>query len=177
MVHIAGSTGAIIGTAALLPIALLAGARALAVMDEAARVPVVEIALLRSIPHFRVLPTPVLEGLARVASRREFAPGQSIIRQGERGDAFYAIADGEVHVQQGEATVRALHRGEGFGEIALLRDVPRSASVVAAGPVIAYAVDGPTFVRVVTGHDATRLRAEAVATQHLQAGTGEQSAD
>jgi cyclic nucleotide-binding protein/MFS transporter len=167
LVRLTGTTGAVIGVAALLPAALVAGARTLAALDGAAHVPVVEIALFRSIAHFRLLPTPVLEALARVARRREFGPGQTIIREGDRGDDFFVIADGQVRVLRGCTDVGSQGRGTGFGEIALLRSVPRSATVVADGPVVTYALDGEEFVRVVTGHDGARARTEEMVTGYL----------
>ena len=172
LVRLTGSTGALIGVAALLPAALLVGMRTLAMVDHAAQVPVVQIALFRSIPHFRLLPTPVLEGLARVARRREFSDGETIIREGDRGDDFFAVAEGRVRVVQHCTELGSQGRGTGFGEIALLRGVPRSATVIADGPVVVYALDGAEFVRVVTGHPGTRARTDEVVDRHLGAGGG-----
>ncbi|MDT4959932.1 MAG: hypothetical protein QOD31_3731, partial [Pseudonocardiales bacterium] len=120
-----------------------------------------------SMPHFRALPTPALEGLAQAARRRTFADGETIIRQGDEGDLFYAIADGQVDVRVDGVHVATNRRPDGLGEIALLRKVPRTATVIADGPVVLYALDGAAFVTVVTGHDATRRHAEAVATSRL----------
>ncbi|MEP7179778.1 MAG: cyclic nucleotide-binding domain-containing protein, partial [Pseudonocardiales bacterium] len=167
LIHLGGTGAALVGTAAILPLALLLGGRAIASLDAAARVPIVEIALLRSMPHFRALPTPALEGLAQAARRCTFADGETIIRQGEPGDLFYAIADGQVDVSLDGVHIATNRRPEGLGEIALLRKVPRTATVVADGPVVLYALDGATFVTVVTGHAATRRHAEAVATTRL----------
>jgi hypothetical protein len=166
--HLGGTRGALIGTAAVLPIAALLGGRAIRSLDAAARVPVVEIALLRAMPHFRALPTPELEGLARAAERRTFSDGEPIIRQGDPGDLFYAISEGQVEVLVNGVSVGIRRRPEGLGEIALLRKVPRSATVIADGPVVLYALDGDKFVTVVTGHDTTRHHAEAVATSRLR---------
>ncbi|MDT4965112.1 MAG: hypothetical protein QOF87_4759 [Pseudonocardiales bacterium] len=167
LIHLGGTGAALIGTAAILPLALLLGGRAITSLDAAARVPIVEIALLRSMPHFRALPTPALEGLAQAARRRTFADGETIIRQGDEGDLFYAIADGQVDVRVDGVHVATNRRPDGLGEIALLRKVPRTATVIADGPVVLYALDGAAFVTVVTGHDATRRHAEAVATSRL----------
>ena len=67
-------------------------------------------------------------------------PGEVVIRQGEEGDRFYAIADGEVAVSVDGHPVTTLRRGEGFGEVALLRSSPRNATVTAIGPVTLFAL-------------------------------------
>jgi hypothetical protein len=167
LAHFGGTRTALIGTAAVVPLAGLLGGRAIRTLDAAARVPVVEIALLRSMPHFRALPGPQLEGLAQAVHRRPFADGDTIIRQGDAGDTFYAIAEGEVDVFVDGAYVATRGRPEGLGEIALLRNIPRSATVVAHGRVVLYALAGDTFLTVVTGHEATRSRSEAVASSRL----------
>ena len=167
LIQLGGARAALICTAAVLPLAALLGARALKSLDAAARVPVVEIALFRSLPHFRVLPTPELEGLSHAAVRMEFGHGEKIIVQGETGDLFYAISEGDVSIFVDGVQVATRKRPEGLGEIALLHNRPRSATAVAHGTVVLYALDGDTFISVVTGHDATRRRAEAVATARL----------
>jgi signal-transduction protein with cAMP-binding, CBS, and nucleotidyltransferase domain len=165
---IGGTTTALIGTAVVIPLVVLLGAKAITSLDSGARVPIVEIALLRAMPHFRALPTPALEGLAQAVQRREFADGTTIIRQGDPGDLFYAISEGRVKVFVDGEQIATRERPEGLGEIALLRKVPRSATVVADGPVVLYALDGQQFVTVVTGHDPTRRKAEAVADLRLR---------
>jgi CRP-like cAMP-binding protein len=165
-----GATLALVGAALVIPACGVLGGRALFRLDSSARVPIVEIALLRSMPHFRALPTPELEGLASAAQRRTYADGHTIIRQGDPGDDFYAIAEGRVSVFVDNSFVTSRARPEGLGEIALLHEVPRSATIVADGPVVLYALDGATFVSVVTGHQSTRRRAEAVADARLASG-------
>ena len=163
-----GATLALIGTALVIPACGVLGGRAILCLDSSARVPIVEIALLRSMPHFRALPTPELEGLASAAQRRTYADGETIIGQGDPGDDFYAIAEGRVSVFVDGTFVASRARPEGLGEIALLHKAPRSATVVADGPVVLYALDGPTFVSVVTGHESTRRRADALADARLE---------
>ncbi|MDT4974135.1 MAG: hypothetical protein QOG22_4278, partial [Pseudonocardiales bacterium] len=74
---------------------------------------------------------------------------------------------GQVDVRVDGVHVATNRRPDGLGEIALLRKVPRTATVIADGPVVLYALDGAAFVTVVTGHDATRRHAESVATSRL----------
>jgi MFS family permease len=170
LVALGGARAASIGLGALLPaVALVAGRRLLAV-DGAATVPVVEISLLRSLPLFAPLGPPALESLARELAPRDVAAGTVVIREGDHGDAFYAIASGELAVSSGGRRLRLLGRGEGFGEIALLLDVPRTADVVAISDARLYVLGKNAFVTSVTGHpasagEARRLIRERVAGQ------------
>jgi CRP-like cAMP-binding protein len=132
-------------------------------------VPVVEISLLRSMPHFRALPAPELEGIAHALERRTFADGDTVIRQGEVGDAFYAIAEGRVQVTVDGTDRGSRTRPEGLGEIALIRRVPRTATIVADGPLVLYRLDGAAFLTIVTGHAATADRVDALAATRLAA--------
>ena len=77
------------------------------------------------------------------------APGEAIVEQGEIGDAFYAIGSGQVEVIQDGSSVRTMGPGGYFGEIALLLDVPRAATVVARTSVRAFRLDRDGFDRVV----------------------------
>jgi hypothetical protein len=77
-----------------VPVAVLARLPRLLRLDAAATVPVVEIALLRSLRIFRSLPVPALEGLAQGLPRLPVAEGTAVVRQGDEADRYYAIVDG-----------------------------------------------------------------------------------
>jgi len=140
LVAVGGTATAVLGTAALLPLAGLVGGRALLAVDAAAKVPIVEIALLRSLPIFHALPAPALEGLARSLEPVRLAAGDVLIREGEPGDRFYAVADGRLQVTIGGTPVASNVRGDGIGEIALLYGVPRTATVTATSPATVFAL-------------------------------------
>ncbi len=159
LVALGGSKAALIGAGLLLPLITLLVARPLIVVDRSAKVPVVEIALLRSMPLFASLPAPALEGIARALERVELAPGSVVITMGEEGDRFYAIADGEVEVTSHGVAVARLTRGNGFGEIALLEEVPRTATVIATTAVRLYTLEKGPFLTAVTGHAPAGLAA------------------
>jgi MFS family permease len=167
----AGITGALICTGAIVPVVVLLRLRPLLRVDAAAEVPVVTVALLRSLEVFRVLPVPALEGIAHTARRATFTAGAAVVREGERGDCYYAIADGSVEVTREGASLRTLGRGEGFGEIALLHEVTRTATVTALTDATLVEIDREAFLVAVTGHGHTRQRAELVASTRLLADT------
>jgi hypothetical protein len=167
LVAVGGTTTAVLGTAAILPLAALVGGRGLLSLDAAAQVPIVEIALLRSLRIFRALPAPALEGLARSLKSVRLAAGQVLIREGEPGDHFYAVADGRLQVTIGGAPVASNVRGDGIGEIALLYGVPRTATVTASSPATVFALAREDFLTAVAGHAPTAQAAAAVADERL----------
>jgi MFS family permease len=151
----------------LLPTAALLGRRALIALDVGVRIPSEEMALLRSTRLFAPLPTPMLERLARNLIPMQVPEGTVVIRQGEVGDRYYAIVEGEVEVLESERRVTTLGPGGSFGEIALLRDVPRTATVVATTASRLVALDRDEFLRAITGHEAASDAAHGVATERL----------
>jgi hypothetical protein len=167
LAHIGGSRLAVLGVAAVLPLAAVTGGRAVFRLDAGIAVPVVEIALLRSLPLFAELPAPAIEGLAAALRPVPLNPGAVLIRQGDPGDAYYAIAAGELDaVQDGQLLGRS-GRGEGVGEIALLRAVPRTATVVAHTAATVYRLDRDLFLTAVLGHAPTRRQADRIAATRL----------
>ena len=169
LVHLGGSRLALLGVAAVLPLAATAGGRALFSLDAEAPVPVVQIALLRSIPLFAELPGPALEGLAAALTPVEAPAGTVLIRQGEEGDAYYAIAAGQLDVSQDGRFVRRCGRGEGVGEIALLQSVPRTATVTAHTDATVYQLAREPFLTAILGHAATQRQALDVTEARLAA--------
>ncbi len=132
--------------------------------------PVVEIALLRSLPLFAELPGPAIEALAASLTPAELAAGTVLIRQGDPGDAYYAIATGELDVQQDGRFLRRCGRGEGIGEIALLHSIPRTATVIAHSAATVYRLNREPFLTAVLGHARTHREAHRIASARLAAG-------
>lgn len=166
-ITVGGITGALIAAGAVVPLVVLVRFRRLLAVDTAVTVPAVTIALLRALPVFRALPVPALEGVAREAGERVIPAGVAIVRQGEPGDRFYAIADGLVEVSVDERPIVRLGRGEGFGEIALLRDGLRIATVTSCVETHLIEIERESFLVAVTGHGATHSRFESVAQERL----------
>jgi hypothetical protein len=153
---------------ALIAVLLIAGLwRQLKKIDMSATVPQVEIQLLRSISIFAALPAPSIEGMARELEALTVSSGTAVITEGEQGDCYYAVADGELAITRDSQLVQMVSRGEGFGEIALIRDVPRQASVTAVTDALLYALHKELFVQTVTGHVATSSRTIALIVGHL----------
>jgi CRP-like cAMP-binding protein len=169
LVALGGSRTACIVLGLLLPVGALFGARRLLALDRSADVPVVEISLLRSLSIFAPLGVPEIESLARSLEHVEVEPRTAVIRAGDRGDRFYAIADGTVEVRRDGKPVGTLTRGDGFGEIALLRDVPRTADVVALTRTLLYALAKRDFVAAVTGHPAAAAESDRLVRERLPA--------
>jgi MFS family permease len=118
--------------------------------------------LLQGIPMFSPLSPPVLEQLAAGLAPVSASAGEEIIRVGDHGDRFYVVSSGEVEVFVDGRPPKREGEGTYFGEIALLRDVPRTATVRAATDVELYALDRDDFLPAVTGHAGSAQAAEAV---------------
>jgi predicted MFS family arabinose efflux permease len=163
LVNTVGARTAIVAVGLTLPLALVLSLGALRALDAGGAAHVVEIALLRSIPIFAPLGAPALEGLARSLRPLTVSAGTDVVRLGEEGSEYYVIADGELSVSVG----RTLRRGDGFGEIALLAGVPRTATVTAIGDAQLYALAQDDFLSAVTGHHAARAEADRLVRERL----------
>ncbi len=138
-------------------------------IDAHARVPVRELALLRQNPVLSPLPAPQLESVARQVRWLTFEAGEVIISEGDRGDRYYVLASGAVRITQAERFLRDLAAaGDGFGEIALLRDIPRTATATASEPVVVIALERADFLQAVTGHEQARAAGSRVADEYME---------
>jgi MFS family permease len=113
------------------------------------------------------LPAPAIERLALGAAVLEVGTHERVTQQGERGDRYYLVTRGAFDVCIDGCAVARLGPGQSFGEIALLRDVPRSATVTAAAPSTVIAIERDDFLEAVTGHPRSLGHAEAVVQHYL----------
>ena len=168
-----GLGGAVAATALLLPLFVAATWGRLSALDGRAVVPVQALALLRRTALFAPLPGPGLEAVARRGTWLSFPSRTEIIREGDPGDRYYVLASGTVRVDQGGRHLRDIDRvGDGFGEIALLRDVPRTATVTTTTEVAVLAIDRAPFLAAVTGHPDAFAAAHEVAEGRTRRGPG-----
>jgi MFS family permease len=147
-----GLRRAFVACGVLLPLAGLAAFRTLRRLDDRAVVPDAErLRLLEAIPIFAPLPSFELEQVAGQLTEVRFAEGEALIREGDVGDRFYVVTAGEVSVSTGGHEVATVGPGGYVGEIALLQDVPRTATVRAVGSVDTLALAREPFLQAVTG--------------------------
>jgi predicted MFS family arabinose efflux permease len=172
LVRALGVQGAWIATGTVLPVLAVLTWRGLAVADQRAVIPERELTLLRGVPMLQVLPLTALEQMASDVQPMRFAAGDVVISQGAVGDRFYVIGSGEVEVDVSDRAVRRLGPGESFGEVALLRDVPRTAAVVAVTDLELFAVGRDAFVCAVTGDRQSQQEADRVISERVGRATG-----
>jgi ribose 5-phosphate isomerase RpiB len=168
LIGLGGVHLALIGLGALLLLLVCGVGAQMLKADAAADVPLVEIQLLRSIPIFAPLPAPALETLARSLEPMSVTAGTVVIREGEPGDRYYAIASGSLRATASdgkELSVRG--RGEGVGEIALIRRVARTATVTAVTDAQLFSLHEEPFLLALTGYPSAAAVAETVVTDQI----------
>jgi MFS family permease len=151
VVTLAGNRGAFVVAGLVLPVLLVATLRPLRRTDAMAQVPMDVLALLRGVPALALLPARQLDRLALDSEPVTVPAGRPVVVEGEMGDRFYVIAEGQSRVSMGGAVVRELGAGAWFGELALLRDVPRTATVTAVTDLRLHAIRREPFLAVVAG--------------------------
>jgi MFS family permease len=157
-----GTRGALIVAGVLLPLIMIPAWPMLTSMDEGAQVPPHLLELLKKVPIFAPLPEVTLERLAADLEQVEVPAGETIFRQGDPGDRFYVIDEGSVEVLPDGKPPIELAANDFFGEIALLRDVPRTATVRARTDARLYALTRDSFIPAVTGYAPSREAANHV---------------
>ena len=167
MINAVGIRWALILTGALLPLSAGLTWRRITSLDADVVAPTKEIALLRTMPLFKPLPATTIDDLALSLISVQAAAGTEIVREGDHGDRFYVIESGEVDVSANGEHLGTMSAGDHFGEIALLRDVPRTATVTAKNEVSLRALERDEFLSAVTGHPASVEAADAVVASRL----------
>ena len=150
----------------ILPLLVAMTYTRLAAIDRTIAAPGAESELIESVDIFAPLPLAAKERLATKVIPISVGAGEPIIRAGDIGDRFYIVADGELAIESDREPAKA-RRGGYFGEIALLHDVPRTATVRATVDSHLYALARDDFLAVVTGYSAVDTAARAVAQERL----------
>jgi MFS family permease len=171
LIGLAGTAGAFVIAGLVLPLVAMLAGRSLLAADKTVVLRVEELGLIRANPLFAPLSAPILESLSEAMRPESYPPGVVILRQGDRGDRYFLLAHGAVRVEIDGRLVQTLGPGDGFGEIALLRDVPRTATVRAIDDVKVFSLGREPFLDALTGVPASRAAAEAVVEQRLATGS------
>ena len=151
LVGLLGLRAALVVAGAVLPVLAIVSAAAVRAADAAGVVPHRQVDLLRGIPLFAPLSMVVIERLARSLEPIHHEAGTSVIVQGEAGDAYYIVSSGRADVVHDGATIAEVAAGDGFGEIALLDDRPRTASIIVREALEGYRLPREAFLEAVTG--------------------------
>ncbi len=160
-----GPRPALIVVGSILPLLTVAAYRRLAEIDRTVA-PAPELELLEEVPMFSPLSIATKERVAASLVPLFVPSGELVIRAGDAGDRFYIVGDGELDIDA-DGVHSTAHRADYFGEIALLRDVPRTASVAAAVDSHLYALQRDDFLAAVTGHSVAHAAGQAVAEARL----------
>jgi Cyclic nucleotide-binding domain len=167
LLHTLGVRGTLALLGGGLAVLALAYTRRFARLDAAMPAPGQELELLRRLAIFAPLPLAVIELVTTELVPREFPAGTVAIREGDTGDLFYLVVEGSAAVSVRGEPRPALGPGDCFGEIALLHDIPRTATVVADRPLRTLALDREAFLIAVTADKVSRAAADSLATQRL----------
>jgi MFS family permease len=163
-----GVERAIIATGVLLPALIVLLGRRVARIDAAAERPDLdELRILGTVPIFSPLPGVTLEQLAGRLVPLRLEPDTVVIKKGDTGDRFFIIAEGTVQVSEYDRPIAELGAGGYFGEIALIRDVARTATVTTKTQTVLYALDRDDFLAAVTSHAPSAEAAEEVVSSRL----------
>ncbi len=144
----------------VLPVTLAIRARTLTGLDRRRPEPdLALLALLRSIPMFAPLPAYTLEQLMVNLRRVEPPAGEAVITAGEVGVEMYIVAEGSARIVADAVTIDSCPAGNYFGEVAILSNAPRNATVIAESGLVLYSLDRDVFLEAVTGHPRCLARA------------------
>ena len=166
IVSAVGPRAAFAVVGAILPVLTLISWRWLVRIDREVAAPAAELELVHGVPMFSPLSVAAKEHVASRLTKVTVPAGEVVVRAGDLGDRFYVVADGELEIANGASGTAG--RGDFFGEIALLRDVPRTATVKATTPSHLYALERDDFLAAVTGHSAVHAAGEAVVEERLR---------
>ena len=155
LIAVGSARTGLFGLGAFLVVVLALTLRSLRRADDGADVPVVAISLLRRLPLFQPLTPLAVEAVARCAVEMTVVAGTNVVSRGDAGDHFFAVADGTFEITRDGERVLSIGRGEGFGEVALLANVPRTATVTARTAGSLLSIARAPFLEAVTGCDSS----------------------
>jgi len=161
LLHLAGTRWTLAFAGAILPLLSIVMRRALVSIDTGAVVPEAQLAAIATVPFLDVLPLQKKEALAAALERVELAAGTTLFSAGDAGDRLYILSEGAIEIDLPSGPKR--EDAPAFvGEIALLRDVPRTATVKVVADATFWSLDGEHFLEAVTGHSRSRSTADSL---------------
>jgi MFS family permease len=166
-IDLLGIRGALAVLGLVVPAVVVLAWRGLRAIDASIAHRDEEVEVLNRVAIFRPLPMPAIDNLALQVEHAEFAAGEEVFHQGEQGDRFYVIEEGEADAIGDGRLIRTMRSGDGFGEIALLHDKPRSATVRARTRLRLYALDRRHFLSTVSGYRSSAHEAEVLVRERL----------
>jgi MFS family permease len=171
VIELIGVRLALVAIGLVAPLAVAASWPALRRLDAQMGVRDADIEILRGIRMLGALPAATIEQLGAGLEHAEFVPRQTVFEQGDRGERFYIVESGRAEVILDGRVVETLGRGSCFGEIALLRDQPRTATVRASADanMRVSVLQRTTYLTAVTGYPASSTAGEEVVTARLTA--------
>ena len=167
VVNLVGLREALAVVGACLPLLVAFRWRPLALLEADIRVPERTFKMLREVDMFAPLSLATLENVSRRVDAIHVHAGETVVREGEYGDRFYVVAEGRLDVTCERGAYPPVGAGDVFGEIALLQDVPRTATVTARDDCLLYALDRESFLCAVSSHASATSAARRVASERL----------
>jgi MFS family permease len=167
IVHVGGLRAALLVLGPILPVIALLAIRPLTAIDRGATVPEAQIAALRSVPFLALLPVQTIELLASRMRRVELPAGETLFSAGDHGDSFYVLDGGRLAIALPGGEVKHEDAPGYVGEIALLRDVPRTATVRAESDASLWVLGREDFLAAVGANARASARAENVVVARL----------
>jgi MFS family permease len=171
VIELLGLRGALAFLGLVAPVLVALAWRRLRAIDASIAHRDEEIEVLKRVAMLRPLPMPAIENLADHVGHTALAAGEEVFHQGESGDRFYVIEDGEADVIGDGHFVRTMRAGDGFGEIALLRGTVRTATVRARTTLHLCTLDRSHFLTAVGGYRSSAGAADQVVGERLAAFT------
>jgi MFS family permease len=174
LVALLGIEWSVVVVGVILPVAGFLARGRLRAIDDRAEPDLTRLEALDGVPLFADLTLRARDAVTASLSDVAFDRGEVLMRQGERGDHLFVLVEGMVSVRADGIEVARLGPGEVVGEIAVLRDIPRTATVIAVGPVRARSLGRADFLAAVTGNPAVAARFTAETGRRLDelGGTG-----
>jgi predicted MFS family arabinose efflux permease len=167
VIHLLGVKGALIAVGAALPLVALWRWYPLSRLEAGVPVPVGPFNAIRKLSMFSPLPLAMIENVSRLLDEISVPAGTTVIHEGDHGDRFYVVVEGLLDVTCERGAFPSVGAGEFFGEIALLHDVPRTATVTARDDSVLLALDRESFLLAVAGHAYSTRSVGRVAAERL----------